>query len=97
MVKAQKEQMAKDAVLVRDQKAYIDSLESRGVEVKERIRVVQAPCVKDGADDPRLGDTVDFLRSRSANNNSAAPGGPPPKGTMPTPLGPAATRNGNLR
>ena len=89
-VKAQQDQMRRDALLVTAQNEYINQLQNSGIEVKEKIRVVQGPCVKDGTDDPRLGDTIDWLRSRSPNNNNAASSGSPaqravsPAGTTTT-------------
>lgn len=92
LVKAQKAQIENDGKLVVDQKAYIDHLESKGEVVKENIRYVQAPCVKDGADDPRLGDVVDWLRRDKSANSVQAPGGPAAKGAVPPPRLPAATK-----
>lgn len=92
LVKAQKAQIENDAKLVVDQKIYIDHLESKGEVIKENIRYVQAPCVKDGADDPRLGDVVDWLRRGKPADSLQAPGGPSPQREVPPPRLPAAKR-----
>lgn len=91
-VKAQEEQKKRDDLLIASQNTYIVDLQNQGAVVKEKIRVVQAPCVKDGADDPRLGDVVDWLRSRPAPGGSATDSGRPAEGGMPPPRLPAAKR-----
>ena len=92
LVKAQKDQIANDARLVSQQKEYIAELQASGTQIKERIRVVAAPCAKDGADDPRLRDTVDWLRGRGTPNSLPAGGGPAAQGTVPPPRLPPASR-----
>jgi hypothetical protein len=63
-IKAQKEQAKKDAKLIEDQTSYIIALENSKTTVKEKVRVVQAPCDKDGRGDPRLDDAADWVRNR---------------------------------
>lgn len=92
LVLAQKKQIENDTALVRDQKVYIDHLESAGGTVKEKIRYVQGPCIKDGADDPRLGDTVDFLRGEQAPDSIPPQGGPAPDRKMRPPRAAAPAR-----
>lgn len=82
LVKAQQEQSARDAVLIASQNAYINDLQNAGTAVKEKIRVVQAPCTGDGAGDPRLGIFNDWLRSR-AGDSGPANGGTQPKAPVP--------------
>ena len=91
-VKAQDEQTARDALLITAQNSYINDLQNQGVQIKEKIRVVQGPCIKDGTDDPRLGDLSDWLRSRPPRDYGEANRGRPPQGGMPTPLAPARAR-----
>jgi hypothetical protein len=91
LVKAQQDQAKRDAVLIASQNAYINDLQNAGTAVKEKIRVVQAPCVGDGRDDPRLGDTVDWLRAIPAGGISAT-GGSQPQTAVPPPRLPAAKR-----
>lgn len=84
LVKAQQEQTARDAVLIASQNSYINDLQNAGTAVKEKIRVVQAPCTGDGAGDPRLGIFNDWMRSR-AGDSGAANGGPGAKAALPAP------------
>lgn len=91
LVRDQREQAKRDAVLIASQNSYINDLQSAGSVVKEKIRVVQGPCVKDGTDDPRLGDLSDWMRGRPGYN-LPAPGGPPPQGALPAASPPAAKR-----
>lgn len=97
LLKAQKEQAARDALLIASQNSYINDLQNSGSTVKEKIRVVQAPCTNDGRGDPRLDDTADWVRGRLAADPLQAPGEPQPKAAMPTPLAPAASRPGPVR
>ena len=82
LVKAQADQARRDAVLIASQNSYINDLQNAGTAVKEKIRVVQAPCTGDGAGDPRLGIFDDWMRSR-ANDNGAAASGRQPKAALP--------------
>lgn len=82
-VKAQEEQTARDRATLDQQRKYIERLELSGVQIKEQIRVVQAPCDKDGLGDPRLGLFDDWMRSRRAGDNRAPDGGPPAQGAVP--------------
>lgn len=91
-VKAQDEQAARDAVLIASQNGYINDLQNQGVQIKEKIRVVQGPCIKDGTDDPRLGDLSDWLRARPSRNSGTADSGRPPQGAMPASVAPARAR-----
>ncbi len=91
-LKAQDEQTARDKVLIDAQNNYINDLQNQGVQIKEKIRVVQGPCTKDGTDDPRLGDLSDWLRSRPPRDNGEANRGRPAQGAMPTPLTPTGKR-----
>lgn len=82
LVKAQAEQAARDKILVEHQNAYIVDLQNQGVKIKETIRVVQAPCVGDGAGDPRLGLFDDWVRTRRQGGDIQAGGGPSAKGAV---------------
>lgn len=82
LVKAQKDQTARDAVLIASQNAYINDLQNAGTAVKEKIRVVQAPCTGDGAGDPRLGIFNDWMRSRPGNSGAPS-SGPGAKAAVP--------------
>ncbi len=82
LVKANAEQMARDKILVEHQNAYINDLQNQGVQIKEKIRYVQAPCDKDGLGDPRLGLFDEWVRSRRSNNNEQAPSGSAAKGAV---------------
>lgn len=76
ILKAQKQQAADDAQRLKAQAVYIEHLEASAATVKEKIRVVQVPssaCKDDGRSDPRLGDTVDWLRSSRSSGPMAAP------------------------
>lgn len=84
-VKAQEEQAVRDRATLDSQRKYIERLELSGVQIKEQIRVVQAPCDKDGLGDPRLGLFDDWMRARRAGDNGAPNGGPPPQGAVPAP------------
>ncbi len=84
LVKAQQEQSARDAVLIRAQNEYINDLQSSGQTVKERIRVVQAPCANDGLGDPRLGDTLDWVRKQLQGGGGPANGGAKPPAAVPS-------------
>lgn len=92
LVKAQQKQTADDAERLKAQGVYIEHLESQGTQIKEKIRYVQAPCIGDGAADPRLGDVVDWLRGRPAPGAVSPLGGQPSKGDVPPPHLPAAKR-----
>lgn len=92
LVKAQKEQATRDAILIASQTSYINDLQNAGTVVKEKIRVVQAPCVNDGRGDPRLDDTADWVRGRLTADPFQTPGGPQPKAAMPTPITPTPKR-----
>lgn len=84
LVKAQQEQTARDAVLIASQNSYINDLQNAGTAVKEKIRVVQAPCTGDGAGDPRLGILNDWLQQR-AGGGGAPNSGPASQGTVRAP------------
>lgn len=84
-LKAQEEQAKRDALLIASQNSYIVDLQNSGSTVKEKIRVVQAPCDKDGLGDPRLGLFNDWLQLRRAGDNGAPNGGPAPKGALHAP------------
>jgi hypothetical protein len=92
LVKAQADQAKSDALRIAAQNDYINLLQSSGNSVKEKIRVVPSQtCLDDGRSDPRVGDTVDWLRGGSAD--SVAPDGrPQPQAAMPATGGPAAKR-----
>lgn len=88
LVKAQQEQATRDAVLIASQNAYINDLQNSSANVKERIRVVQAPCKDDGAGDPRVRDTVDWLRGKLTPRGVAPDSGPQPKDPVRPPGSP---------
>lgn len=92
LVKAQKEQIANDARLVEEQKHYIADLQRSGVQVKETIRVVQAPCKNDGRGDPRLDDTADWVRGRLTGDRFPSPDRRPAEGAVSAARVPAAPR-----
>ncbi len=83
LVKANAEQMKRDAILVEHQNAYINDLQNQGVRIKETIRVVQGPCKDDGLGDARLKLFDEWVRSRrGAGDNGPAGSGPAAKGTV---------------
>ncbi len=82
LVKANAEQMARDKILVEHQNAYINDLQNQGVQIKEKIRYVQAPCDKDGLGDPRLGLFDEWVRSRRQGDNSQTPSGSAAQGAV---------------
>lgn len=81
-VKAQEDQIRRDAATVDSQRKYIERLELSGVQIKETIRVVQGPCKDDGAGDPRFGLFNEWLKLRRQGDNGTAPDRPALKGAV---------------
>lgn len=98
LVKAQADQAKRDAVLIASQNDYINTLQNSGNTVKEKIRVVQAPCgPNDGRGDARLDDAASWVRGQLAPGGVPAAGGPQPKAAVPTPSAAAASRSSPVR
>lgn len=70
-VKAQDKQIADDAERVADLEERARKLSALGRQVKKEIERVPGPCIKDGADDPRLQQFDQWLRSRPPYNSRA--------------------------
>lgn len=91
-VKAQDEQAVRDKTLIAAQNSYIVDLQNSGQTVKERIRVVQAPCDKDGLGDPRLDDAADWVRGRLQGNSGQTNDQSKAGGSLPAAAGAPAKR-----
>lgn len=71
-VKAQEKQIADDAQRVADLQEQARRLSAAGRQIKKEIQRVPAPCIKDGADDARLQQFDQWLRSRPPHDSRAA-------------------------
>lgn len=84
-VEAQDKQIKDDANRVVALNAFIDQLQIDGSQIKEKIRVVQGPCTKDGADDVRLREFNQWLRTRPAYDNGTSGNRLAPQTAVPAP------------
>jgi hypothetical protein len=84
-LKAQDEQIAGDQLRIEDLQEANRRRVLEGSTIKETIRVVQGPCTKDGADDARLKQFHDWLRTRPPYDSRSTDDRRPAKTAVPPP------------